>query len=282
MGYFLLEHELGIQQYRYPRRAPISGMVGVHSTESIMDDVGPDTGPANVADFIARRTDYGSYHEIVGSQGYVPMAPDDYETWHIAADLHNWHSWGISAACRSTDFDPDHPWTQATITIMGQRIAAFWERNQFDPHQCARWITREEALQHIPGLIHHGDAQPADRTDAWTRHPRRADLDQMLIDAILRAVGSGDEEDVTPALKDELDALRKDLLVSNIQVATAAAEHTIYLLANPDGKATPTYHMGNVDTGQAVNLVTVIASLGSIADQLQTIAQSLAARGPQA
>ena len=93
-------------QQRRPRRAPLSGTVGVHTAESIMDTIGPDTGAENVAAFIASRSDYGSYHVLVDSDSVVVMAGDDAETWHIAESDNfgygmNSHSWGISAACSS-------------------------------------------------------------------------------------------------------------------------------------------------------------------------------------
>lgn len=198
-GYYLLDHPNRTQQYRHPRRARLSGMVGVHTTEGVMDNLGADLGAENTAHYITTRTDYGSYHRIVDSGGTVNMAPDDHETWHIGADAHNWHSWGISAACRSTDWDPGSPWTRTVIGIMGAEIRAFWVRNGFDPAKCARWLTRAQALAHEPGLIHHGVAQPSDRSDAWVLHPQRAVLDRMLIDAIVGA------EPPTPEPKDWLD-----------------------------------------------------------------------------
>jgi hypothetical protein len=188
MGFYLLDHPNRIAQYRHPRRARLSGMVGVHTSEGVMDTVGPDTGAENVARFIVGRADYGSYHVICDSDSTVNMAPDDYETWHIGADAHNWHSWGISAACRTVDWDPGSAWTQATITRMGVAVAGFWARNGFDVDKLAgRWLTREQARAHQAGLIEHGTAQPADRSDSWATRPDRAVLRQMLTDAILTA-----------------------------------------------------------------------------------------------
>jgi len=163
-------------------------MVAVHTAEGAMDDVGIDTGGENVASFIAGRSDYGSYHVLCDSDSTVRMAPDDHETWHVGADMHNWHAWGISAACRTVDWSPTSAWTRATIRRMGAEIAAFWSRNGFDVDQLAgRWLTREQALRHEPGLIEHGVAQPADRTDAWANLPLRQTYRQMLTDAILAA-----------------------------------------------------------------------------------------------
>lgn len=192
MSYFLVEHPNSVcPQWRTPRRAPLSGTVGVHTCEGVMDDVGLDTGAENVASYISTRADYGSYHVIVDSDSTVDCVPDDYEAWHIAEpDAYgagmNSHSWGVSAACRTVDWNPDDPWTQATILLMGQAIAAFWTRNGFDPLDPAicRFLTRDEAKRRTPGLVLHGVVQPGDRSDAWRDHPRRPELEAMLLDAI--------------------------------------------------------------------------------------------------
>lgn len=188
-SFYLLDHPNPyLPQCRYPRRARLSGMVGVHTVECAMDNIGVDTGTENTAHYISVRPDYGSYHCICDSDSTILMAPDDYETWHIAADAHNWHSWGISAACRTTDWNPESEWTQRTIIRMGAAIAAFWSRNGFDPEQLAhRWLTREQALRHEPGLIEHGCAQPSDRSDAWFTRFDRGLLRNMLTQAILAA-----------------------------------------------------------------------------------------------
>lgn len=185
----------GTPQYRTPRRQPLSGVVDVHTAESMIDRSAPYMGAENVANFIVGRCDYGSYHVLVEPDGPVYMAPDDAETWHVAATAangygNNSHAWGISAACRATDWDPDDPWTQQTIDVMGREIAAFWTRNGFDElARNPRWITKGEADRMVPGLILHGDHQPWDRTDAWKNHPRRTELDEMLLAAIRRHSG---------------------------------------------------------------------------------------------
>jgi hypothetical protein len=186
MGYYLIDHPPASTQFRNPRRERLSGVVVVHTAENAMDIVGVDTGAENVASFISRRADPGSYHELVDSDSVVAMMPDSYESFQVAVDGHNRHAWGISLACRSTDLHPDLAWTRAVITAAGARIAAFWQRNWIDVASAARWLSRDEALaRNTPGLITHGALQPADRSDAWTRHSHREVLDRMLVDAVL-------------------------------------------------------------------------------------------------
>lgn len=186
-----------ISQHRYPRRAVASGTVVVHTGEGAMDTIGIDTGAEGLDAFIRSRSDYGSYHAAADSDSLVDLAPFTHETWHVAADLHNWHSWGISAACRTVDWDPESAWTKATIARMGKRIAEHWiEMGLIAAARNPVWITRAQALRHETGLILHGEAQPGDRTDAWDRlpsgaqHPHKTRLKQMLVDAI-RAAANG-------------------------------------------------------------------------------------------
>lgn len=211
-GYYLLDHPPRRSQgaprttWGYPPKP--SGVVAVHDTEGVMDDQGDDWGAENTANYIATRSDPGSYHEIHDGDSVVVMAPDDWMTWNVAADTANGHNWGISAACRTADWDPDAPWTRRVIRSMGRSIAAFWTRNGYDVATANRWITRDEANRRIPGLILHGTWQPADRSDAWATHPRRPELDRMLVDAIAEAAGLTDHQ---PTEEEELMAAIDDI-----------------------------------------------------------------------
>ena len=193
MGYYLLDHpprrSQGAPRTTWGFPSKPSGVVAVHDTEGVMDDQGDDWGAENTAAYIVTRSDPGSYHEIHDGDSMVVMAPDDWMTWNVAADEANGHNWGISAACRTSDWDPDSPWTKRVIDSMARSIVAFWTRNGIDIAKANHWGTRDEANRRIPCLILHGTWQPGDRSDAWATHPRRAELDQMLVDAIARVAG---------------------------------------------------------------------------------------------
>lgn len=192
-GFYLLDNPPARSQGATPRWQPLNGMVGVHTTEGALDAVAPDRGAQNVANFIRNRSDPGSYHEIHDSDDHVVMLPDDWMTWHTAAANLNGPAWGVSAACRSTEWSADawHPnywWTITVIASMGRSIRAFWERNGYDVASSARWMTGDQARNRqtqFGRLYHHGVAQPEDRSDAWVLHPQREQLDAMLVEAIL-------------------------------------------------------------------------------------------------
>lgn len=210
MGYYLIDHPPNSRQF-YPYRRRFAGVIGVsgcvvvHTAEGVMDDVGVDTGAENVAHHISTRNTAGTYHELVDSDSHVMLVPDEWEAFHVGANGHNRHAWGISAACRTEDWHPDHWWTQRTISRMGERICAFWQRQGLDPVVSARWISRDEALTRRPGLVCHGTLQPTDRSDAWVRQPHREALERMLVDAIVAAAGVPPKEDeLTPEQMTEL------------------------------------------------------------------------------
>ena len=177
MGYYLLDHPPASPQF-YPSRsnAPTFA-VGVHTSE------GP-TGPGsarNLAAFIARRPDPGSYACIVDADETVLMVPAEYTTFSVAASGYNSRTWHVCLAGQSAELSPDDPNTQAMIARAGAAIRDLWT-SQGIALSAAQWIGTDALSR--PGLFCHGDVQPWDRSDAWTRHPDRARLDAMLTNAI--------------------------------------------------------------------------------------------------
>ena len=182
MGYYLLDHPPASPQF-YPSRANTpTWAVGVHTSE------GP-TGPGsaqNLARFISQRSDPGSYACIVDCDETVVMVPPDYTTYSIAASGYNSRTWNICLTGRSANLSPDDPNTVAMIERAGEAIAVLWTLLGVDVLSSCRWIGTD-ALN-TSGLFCHGDVQPWDRSDAWSRHPQRADLDFMLMVAIAKHV----------------------------------------------------------------------------------------------
>ena len=179
MTYYMIDNPNPYnQQYRTSRRGRFTGGVLLHTTESPKE-----RGAQPIAHWIAtQRRDYGSYHCIVDNKQAILMAPDNYEVWHCAAPGFNQATWGISFACRSVDLNPDDQWTRDAIDQAGYQIAAMWTRNGIKisgPKPAGELLINA-------GFATHGDAQPWDRSDAWTKHPRRRELEQLLIEAINR------------------------------------------------------------------------------------------------
>jgi len=57
---------------------------------------------------------------------------------------------------------------------------------------------QNEGVKDRPGLAHHGDVQPADRSDAWSRRPDRWAFDAALLQAIERHAGIAPVAPPTP------------------------------------------------------------------------------------
>jgi hypothetical protein len=194
MGYYLLDNPPASPQFYTSRNSTPTWAVGVHTSEG-------STGPGsarNLAAFIARRSDPGSYACIVDSEETVVLVPPDYTTFSVAASGYNSRTWHICLAGRSAELSPDDANTQAMIARAGEAIRALWTSLGI-PLANAQWIGTD-ALNRA-GLFCHGDVQPWDRSDAWSTHPDRARLDQLLVDAINQApTPSPEEDDVKDAL----------------------------------------------------------------------------------
>ena len=184
MSYYLLDNPPASRQFYPSRNNGLSGGVVIHTTEGS----GGDTAAENTAAFIARRSDAGSYHMVVDTDSSVAMMPDDYVAFGVAAPGFNSRCWMIAIAARSADLNPDDPRTQAEIDRMGAEIAAFWQRNGINAAEASQFIG--DSVKDRPGLAHHGDVQPADRSDAWSRRENRWVFDSLLLQAIERHSGT--------------------------------------------------------------------------------------------
>lgn len=185
MGYYLLDNPPASQQFWPSRNNGLSGGVVIHTTEGS----GGDTQAENTAAFISRRSDPGSYHCIVDSEpnAAVMLMPDDYVAFGVAASGFNSRCWMIAIAAPSAALNADSPYTQIEIDNMAREIVAFWQRNGFDPVSSAQFIG--EDVKNRPGLAHHGDVQPWDRSDAWSRREDRWVFDSLLLEYIAKHAG---------------------------------------------------------------------------------------------
>lgn len=186
MGYYLLDNPPASRQFYPSRQSGLSGGVIIHTTEG----AGGMDSAEKTAGFISRRQDPGSYHCIVDSEAdtAVHLMPDDYVAFGVAASGYNSRCWMIAIAAPSAALVADSPYTQIEIDNMAREIVAFWVRNGFDPISSARFIGEETKNQ--PGIAHHGDVQPWDRSDAWSRREDRWVFDSLLLQAIARHAGT--------------------------------------------------------------------------------------------
>jgi len=192
MEFYLLNNPPATQQFYPSRNSGLSGGVVIHTTEGS----GGYSAAENTAGFISRRSDPGSYHMIVDVDSSVAMMPDDYTAFGVAASGYNSRCWMIAIGARSSDLDGNSPDTQAEIDRMGAEIVAFWQRNNIDIASASQFIGEE--VKNRPGLAHHGDVQPQDRSDAWSRREDRWVFDSLLLQAIGRHSGAAPVAPPTP------------------------------------------------------------------------------------
>jgi hypothetical protein len=196
-----------LRQYRDPRRETPSGVVVIHTAESAPDLTAPDGGAENVAAWISRRTDPGSYHRLCDSDSIVALVPWWFEAWHDATGT-NPHSVGISAATRADQW-PSKPqaWRDSCIGRMAFAAAdyAHWLQTNHGIDIPARRVTAAQARACVPGFVSHAELDPGRRSDpgaafpwdqllatyVWFRSPKE-DTDMALADEQLTVHPSGD------------------------------------------------------------------------------------------
>jgi len=212
------ENPDGWYQGRFPRREPFSGVVVLHTSESVTDNSPPDSGAENVAGYISRRPDPGSYQGISDSDSIIWLLPPlTHEAWHVRVDGFNTHSVGLCAAMAAKDWKKDSPYTIAQLRNLA-KMGAQVMRQKFgsDAIKYVRRITRDEAMRRVPGFTTHGDLQPSDRSDAWSKHPDREWLWSTFLNFVREELGQKQEGDwFDMATKNDLKEVISQALKEN-------------------------------------------------------------------
>jgi hypothetical protein len=199
-GIYLIDHPPRTQQFRCPRRVRPSGIIGVHTAESIGDEIGPDSGAENVARFIANRTTFGSYHLLADSDSIIQLVEFRCVAYHIGTHGLNEHTIGVSAAAQAAKWNTySKTWREATVRNMARASAraARWLHRTYGITVPARRITLAQALAGHRGFLAHGDADPARRTDPGATFPWT-----LFLNTYAAEMAGQDPEDDMPALKD--------------------------------------------------------------------------------
>jgi hypothetical protein len=173
----------------------------LHTTESLADLDGPDSGAENVARWFTTTTvdRAASYHTLVDSDSTVRCLPAglDGSVAHTAFHAYGYNSktLGLSMAMRADSW-PTVPQMWASKTLnRAVNEAALW---------CARWgipaarITLAELDAGSKGILAHADTSPTDRSDPGAGFPW--DRFIALVGAQLELDGATeppDTEDIT-------------------------------------------------------------------------------------
>lgn len=150
----------------YPTMSEKPRVICVHTTESLADVDGPDSGAENVAGWFTRNNVVASYHTVVDSDSTVRCLPAglDGTVPHTAFHAAGCNSFalGLSIAVQAHTWQTlPGPWVAAVLQRAAAE-AALWS---------ARWgippvlLTREQAANRWSGFIGHGMWDPGSRSD---------------------------------------------------------------------------------------------------------------------
>jgi len=169
MGYYLQDYpNPNTGQFGWPRKK-VSGVIGVHTAENQTDFEGSDPGAEDVARFIGRRTDYGSYHAIADADSRIKLVHPSYAAW--ADTENNAHAMSVSGAMQAARWRELTPERAAAITRNMAYAAVDLVRDAVaagllkEPTP-ARRITPAEAISGSrAGFYGHGETNPGRRYD---------------------------------------------------------------------------------------------------------------------
>lgn len=173
MGVYLVTNKPARSQFREGRRATPTGCTVLHTAESVLDTVGPDTGAENVAAFIARRSEPGSYHDLVDSDTALQLVRYADEAYHDGTGS-NRFALSISWALRTSDWAKLTPERRAAFLGQGARAFArqqAWLAANRYPLTPLRRITKAQSDAGEAGFITHADRDPANRSDPGRDFP---------------------------------------------------------------------------------------------------------------
>jgi hypothetical protein len=208
MSTYLQLHKPKRSQYRAPRRSRPTGLTVIHTAESVMDAVGPDTGAEQVAAFIAGRSDPGSYHDLVDADSALQLVPYTAEAYQDGTGS-NPYALSISFACRTTDWTRMTPQKRAGFLRMGALAFArqqAWLKANGHKTTPLRRISRAESAGGVAGFIPHGDRDPDRRTDPGKHFPWAE-----FFAACQAATANPNEEDVMASIDEVRAVVRAEI-----------------------------------------------------------------------
>lgn len=170
---YLVAHRPKRTQFNHPRRAKPTGLTVIHTAESILDTVGPDTGAESVAAFMVRRADPGSYHDIVDADSALQLVRYGDAAFQDGTGS-NQVALSISFALRASDWSRLTPHKRAAFLAQGAKAFArqqAWLRANGRPLTPLRRITRRQSEAGVAGFIAHADRDPGRRSDPGSGFP---------------------------------------------------------------------------------------------------------------
>lgn len=168
-GYYLHDNPNPVAAQFGWLRTSVSGVIGVHTAENNTCFNGPDPGDRDVAGFISRRTDFGSYHTLVDVDSINQLIHPRWAAW--ADTTNNAHAMSVSAAVRANDWNALSPERRRAVHVNLGTAAAWLVKDalaagllgQAPP---AQRITAQQAISGSRmGFYGHGETNPGTRYD---------------------------------------------------------------------------------------------------------------------
>lgn len=203
---YLDDHPPARTQFRQ-RYATPTGLIVVHTAESMLDTIGEDTGAEGVADFIRRRADPGSYHRLVDSDSIVALVRFEMAAYGDGTGS-NEFAIHLSFACRAADWPGMDPARREAFLVNGARAAreaATWLEREHGVTVPARRVTRTQSDQGVAGFISHGERDPGRRTDPGPGFP----WDRFLTLYAQEDDMTDDDRELLRQIADDTQALRR-------------------------------------------------------------------------
>lgn len=205
-GYYLQDNpNPNFAQFGWPRKK-VSGVIGVHTTESGVVPSGPDGGAENTAAWIGRRPDPGGYHALADADTRIKLVHPRYAAW--ADTTNNAHAMSVSGAMDAARWRDLPPERAAAITRNMGYAAAELVRDAMAAGLLAsptpaRRITPAEAIAGSKaGFYGHGETNPGRRYD-----PGQNFNWDLFLSIYAAAVGGGitTQGTITPTATQEWD-----------------------------------------------------------------------------
>lgn len=210
MAAYLTVNRPRVSQWYEKRNRPLTGCTVLHTSESVMDTVGPDTGTDTLARYIQGRTTAGSYHDVADSDSDLQLIEYRHGAFHDGTGSNNW-ALSISFVCRTVDWAMMSPERRRGFLRSGARAFArqqAYRRSVGAPLTELRRITKAQSDAGVSGFCYHGDRDPGRRTDPGVRPPAAFPMDEFIAEcrAALAGTSTGEDE-MNAAQEAKLDGL---------------------------------------------------------------------------
>ncbi len=205
-------------QFGWPRKK-VSGVIGVHTTESGVDFDGDDWGAENTARFIGNRSDYGSYHAMGDADSRIKLVHPSFAAW--ADTTNNAHAMSVSGAMNAARWrDLTQERAAAIVRNMGIAAAELVQdaiaAGLLSTPTPARRITPAEAVSGSrAGFYGHGETNPGTRYDPG----QNFDWD-LFLTTYAAAIGGGIKPQGTNTPKEWDEMASKDEIKDAIREVT--------------------------------------------------------------